>query len=157
MNSLNRRNGASKLTSAFRGFLPIAVMAFIMVSTAQVSADVDCNEDPDPELCCNGKPATKIGAGFISGGSGDDVIIGSDGKDLILGGSGDDTICGGGDNDDLWGGSGDDYLFGEKGDDRLRGGSGSDVLDGGDQIEGDRCKGGSGENTLDNCEKPLIW
>ncbi|HET7488473.1 MAG TPA: calcium-binding protein [Acidimicrobiales bacterium] len=73
---------------------------------------------------CNGKAATKWGAGTLTGTAGDDVIVGSAGNDSIDGAGGNDTICAGGGNDSVKGGDGNDTFV--EADD-----AGADVLDGG--------------------------
>ena len=51
---------------------------------------------------------------FLSGGTGDDILLGGDFNDYLDGGSGDDTI---------FGGSGNDWLYGQAGSDALDGGA----------------------------------
>jgi hypothetical protein len=86
---------------------------------------------------CDGKTATLWGAGELTGGPGNDVIVGSDGADDISGGKGNDLICAG---------AGNDTVSGESDSDRILGGDGNDRLDGGTQ--GDAIQGQGGDDTI---------
>jgi len=67
-------------------------------------------------------PGFTLGADFVRGTGGDDLM------ETLLG---DDTAYAGPGNDELFGDEGDDYLGGEAGDDLLDGGPGRDILEGG--------------------------
>ncbi|HEY7032537.1 MAG TPA: hypothetical protein VH482_14445 [Thermomicrobiales bacterium] len=118
---------------------------------------------------CNGLVPTIVGAGFIPGTAGNDVILGSPNPDTIDGRGGNDVICalggddmvdGGAGNDTVFagqgkdwvrGGDGNDTLFGNDNDDNLQGGAGDDYLNGGAHNFGDVCNGNAGLNTLVAC------
>ena len=105
--------------------------------------------DLDPDLTCNGLPATivgTIGDDVINGTNGSDVIVGLGGNDIIHGGNANDTICGGHGNDTIYGDNGNDTLIGSFGNDLLDGGNGNDSLDGGDGNDG--LNGQNGNDTL---------
>jgi serralysin len=84
------------------------------------------------------------GDDVVIGGLGDDHLSGHDGNDSLDGGLGDDNISGWAGNDTLIGGAGNDDLSGNEGDDSLAGGDGNDTLDGG--IGNDTLDGGAGVN-----------
>lgn len=112
--------------------------------------------------------------GFVTGGSGDDVIssggnsllivYGDEGNDQITGssvddkldgGSGDDWVIGGDGADLIHGRAGNDNLSGNEGDDKLVGSQGNDFIDGGsgnDEIYGgdgaDFILGGDGDDFI---------
>lgn len=95
------------------------------------------------------------GGDFISGGDGNDTIwglggndfgFGGRGKDFISGDEDDDWLVGGEDDDQVVGGSGNDAVFGDAGDDILYGSAGNDLLSGG--RGNDVVVGGSGNDTF---------
>ena len=89
--------------------------------------------------------ASDVGAKFIRGTSGSDVLVGTAVNDSITGLAGDDTLSGGAGHDILRGEEGADMLFGEAGIDNLEGGAGADTLDGGPG--GDILVGGTEDDT----------
>jgi hypothetical protein len=102
------------------------------------------------------------GFGFVTGGSGPDVIRAGTDLDVEAGG-GDDTLYGGPGSNHLQGEEGDDRLFGEAGDDYLDGGPGDDVLDGGagrDELSGyegaDRILARDGEDDHVDCSQSRL-
>lgn len=108
---------------------------------------------------CQGRPATVLGAGVITGTDADDVIVGSTRSDTVLAGGGNDVVCGLAGDDLLDGGEGDDLLDGGPHADTLVGGNGTDDLNGdsGDDTaralaepDGpDWFRGGTGSDTTD--------
>lgn len=98
----------------------------------------------------------EVGANWIDGQDGRDILRGLGGDDIIFGGEEDDILYGGKGNDELNGEENDDTLYGAKGDDVLNGGDGYDELIGGsgrDTLNGgaraDTLTGGKGVDTLD--------
>jgi Ca2+-binding RTX toxin-like protein len=82
----------------------------------------------------------------LFGESGNDTVRGGDGNDALVGGSGDDRLIGENGNDRLYGGIGNDRLFGGSGNDFLNGSLGNDILRG--DAGNDRLIGGSGNDNL---------
>jgi Ca2+-binding RTX toxin-like protein len=109
-----------------------------------------------------GNSPTTTAANFISGDSGNDMIIcgaGNDSvnagtatsgeSDTVFGGRGNDALYGNGANDGndwLFGEDGDDVIYGNGGNDHLYGGNGHDQLFGG--MGGDTCYGGAGNDVF---------
>jgi len=113
-------------------------------------------------------------ATFITGGTGNDVLVGTTGRDFVYGGagddqlyllagddignggSGDDMVEGGADadllvgglgSDELIGSTGKDFLSGDAGADDLYGGADNDIVSGG-RGDGDQVVGGAGDDTF---------
>lgn len=114
-----------------------------------------------------------VGAAYMEGNEGNDILIGTEGNDSLLGGLGDDLIEGlggndlifgdadgdpndpcvfnvvlnaGGGNDTILGGEGNDTIFGEAGDDLIHGEAGNDLIFAG--IGDDTVHGADGDDTL---------
>lgn len=98
------------------GFLPLAVLGFLIVD----------DDDDDNSVSINGTPEDDR----IEGGTGDDFIDGEAGDDVLNGRAGDDTIFGRDGADVLQGQDGDDMLCSGDGDDFITGNTGSDTLEG---------------------------
>ena len=77
---------------------------------------------------CDGRIATLVSSGTITGTPGDDVIIASGGDDTINSGDGHDVICARAGNDVVQAGAGNDRVFGGHGDDVLHDGVGWDEI-----------------------------
>ena len=126
---------------AATGMVPDGALEVIAEGLVQLVAD--------PDLVCNGLPATLVGTegrdrlygtdgadvilalggrDVIRAGDGPDTVCGGDGRDVIFGGPKADTILGGTDRDRLKGGAGADTIFGERGRDVVIGGFGNDIL-----------------------------
>ena len=75
-----------------------------------------------------GNDVLRAGTGnsILSGDAGDDLLVGSAGTDTLQGGLGADTLEGGAGGDTLLGGDGNDAIFGGLGADMLTGGDGAD-------------------------------
>lgn len=99
---------------------------------------------------CFGLPAnfevTSTSGGFVSGTSGDDVIMGGPGNDTLYGNGGNDRICGGAGNDTIRGNGGNDRLDGGVDNDWIAGDSGYDIIKGGGGL--DTLRGGTEDDTL---------
>ncbi|MBV1865301.1 MAG: hypothetical protein KUG74_12845 [Rhodobacteraceae bacterium] len=97
----------------------------------------------------------EIGANWMDGQGGDDLLLGQGGRDVVYGGAGNDIIKGGSGHDKLSGGKGEDILRGGKGNDKMQGDGGKDKIKGeagNDQLDGgkgrDKLTGGAGEDTF---------
>lgn len=83
--------------------------------------------------------AVVTGNVFVTGGTGQNVVIGDDARQYIRLGPDDDTLRGGGGDDTVGSGEGRDLIYGDEGNDSIFGGEGYDRLDGGtgnDTIDG---------------------
>ena len=110
--------------------------------------------------------ATEVGAGATgygytvvngSGGAGNQIVL-SDGTGYLSGGSGNDVLCAWGGGNTLDGGSGNDVLIVMYGTgNTLLGGSGNDTMIG---YQTDDFDGGSGRNSIEylpsGCGNPLL-
>ena len=97
----------------------------------------------------------EVGANWMDGRGGDDLLLGQGGRDVIFGGAGDDIIKGGNGYDKLSGGKGKDVLRGGAGKDKMQGDGGNDKIKGeagNDQLDGgkgkDKLTGGAGKDTF---------
>ncbi|MCX5568729.1 calcium-binding protein [Kaistia nematophila] len=86
--------------------------------------------DSDGDVTIDVRPWGEIGSKIVNVEK--FYVSGASGNDLLLGGSGDDELRGYGGNDVLHGGKGADWLMGGDGNDVLDGGAGADRLDGGE-------------------------
>ncbi|MCB1342515.1 MAG: M10 family metallopeptidase C-terminal domain-containing protein [Pseudooceanicola sp.] len=103
----------------------------------------------DPALYGSGirdRLTDKVGANWMDGRGGNDILNGLGGNDIIYGDRGHDKIFGGNGRDRLFGEIGNDTLDGGGQNDRLLGAAGADVLKGGDG--NDLLRGGQGNDTL---------
>jgi Ca2+-binding RTX toxin-like protein len=100
-----------------------------------------------------GQTGVPVGATYLRGEDGNDIIYGAGGfddingnmgNDLCVGGLGDDWVVGGKDNDQLFGEAGNDLVYGNLGNDTCVGGDGADIVRGGQ--DNDLLWGGGGND-----------
>lgn len=116
------RDGSQKSTlikGAVTSPTPIAIMA----DQTTKGVVIDCSQVKRVGNLKSGAPDL-----FITGGSGDDILIGSQGTDTVSGGLGNDTIYGHGGFDSLDGGMGADTIYGGSGHATIVGGDGADTV-----------------------------
>ena len=100
-------------------------------SAVIVAALVSAPAASSPGVTCDGHPATIVGVGgFVTGTSGDDVIVSFEDSQFIDAQAGNDIVCAGEGRDQVEGGPGIDRIFGEAGHDNLQGGRGDDHIEG---------------------------
>jgi len=121
------------------------VMAgFLMPGLAGTASAQDASWCEAAEGQPAGTPINGYTVVYGSGGSGSQIVL-SDGSGYLSGGSGNDVLCAWGGNNVLDGGSGNDVLIVMSGTgNTLLGGSGNDTLIG---MVGDHFDGGSGANS----------
>jgi Ca2+-binding RTX toxin-like protein len=88
-----------------------------------------------------------VGVEFVTGGSGNDVLVGDGQRNRLHGGGGNDDLAGGDGIDTLFGDDGDDVVDGDAGNDTLFGGSGNDQLVG-DPVGGDKFRADTGDDLI---------
>jgi serralysin len=92
-----------------------------------------------------------LGAAFIDGGDGDDLIIGEyrePNTSAVVAGAGNHTIYGGAGDDRIIGGDGNELIYGGSGNNTLEGGNGNDLLDVSASSGSNSLHGGTGNNTI---------
>lgn len=131
--------------------------AFVLLGTLLAAVATPAAGQADPEVVCQGLPATLVGTegnDRLTGTAGDDVIVGLGGRDVIDGQGGNDVVCAGDGPDDITTADGDDIIDAGAGNDHVESGAGSDQVIGGagnDQIDsGDGIDEVSGDDGNDN-------